>query len=387
MDSKKIIIATGGTGGHIFPARVLAKKLANKGYDIKIIADKNYQKYSFVADNFSYNIISVSQIKKTFKYLLLAGIKISFGVLKSFFILLFFRPQFIIAFGGYATFPVLCATILLRKKIILHEQNAHLGKINRIFAKFADKIFVTYKNTEGIKSEFIEKTFVVGNPVRENIAKLAKVKYQLPIEEKFRDSNKNMGYDLLLKSDFNPSKREIKSFFNILIIGGSGGAKIFSDILPKAIFNLRSDIKQDLLITQQCKTDLVESTIKQYKLFKTNAIIGNFFDDMDEKIKNAHLIISRAGSSAISEFNIARKQLILIPFANSADNHQLKNAKEIEKKGGAMVIEEKDLTINRISSLITELIDNSKMLLEMSEKSYRAASKNAAEKMLKKVFN
>ena len=108
---------------------------------------------------------------------------------------------------------------------------------------------------------------------------------------------------------------------------------------------------------------------------------------MDEKIKNANLIISRAGSSAISEFNIARKPLILIPFANSADNHQLKNAKEIEKKGGAMVIEEKDLTINRISSLITELIDNSKMLLEMSEKSYRAASKNAAEKMLKKVFN
>ena len=385
LENKKIIIATGGTGGHIFPARVFAERLSEKGCKVKILANKNYEKYTFVADNFTHNIISSSQIKKSFR-LFLAGIKISFGILQSLFILLFFRPKFIVAFGGYATFPILCAAVIFRKKIILHEQNAHLGKINRIFSRFAKKIFLTYKNTDGLKKKFKNKSFVVGNLVRKDITKLSKIKYQLPSDKKPIENSRNMGYNLLLKSDFYLKNYDINSFFNILIIGGSGGAKVFSEIIPKAIFNLRSEIKQDLLITQQCREDLVDFTLKQYQSFKINIVIDSFFDDMQEKIKKAHLVISRSGSSAISEFNIAKKPLILVPFANSSDDHQLKNAKEIKKKGGAIVIEESDFTINKVSNLIAKLIDNPDILIEMSDKSYKSASKNAVDKMIKKIF-
>lgn len=390
MNSKipkdRFIIATGGTGGHIFPARILAQKLSASNYNVKILANKNYQNYTHVSDLFDYHIICSSQITKSVKNLFLALLKISYGIIQSFFRILFFRPKFIISFGGYATFPILIAAVILRRKIILHEQNAHLGKINRIFAPFAQKILLSYKNTYGLKSEFKNKSVVIGNPVRAEIEKLSKLKYQLPNEDKFPDNNKNMGYDLLLKSDFELQERDINSFFNILIIGGSGGAKIFSDIIPKAIFNLRSNIKEDLLISQQCRHDLVNSTMMQYRSFKINSVIASFFDNMEEVIKNAHLVISRAGSSAISEFNIARKPLILVPFANSADDHQLKNAKEIAKKNGAILIEEKDFTINKITDLITRLIDNPVKLLEMSDNSYKAASKNVVKKMIKEIL-
>ena len=386
LKNQKIIIATGGTGGHIFPARVLAEELSGRGCKVKIFANKNYKNYTFVNDEFGHNIISSSQIGKSFIFSFIAGIKISFGILQAFFQMLFFRPTFVIAFGGYATFPTLCAATILRKNIILHEQNAHLGKINRIFAKFAKKIFLTYRNTDGLEKIFNKKSFTVGNLVRKDIAKLSKVKYYLPSDKKFAKNDKNMGYNLLLKSDFDLQKRKVDSFFNILIIGGSGGAKIFSDIMPKAIFNLRSEIKQNILISQQCRIDLLDSTLKQYKLFKINTVIGSFFGDMEEKIKNAHLIISRAGSSTISESTIAKKPLILIPLVNSSDNHQLKNAKEIIKKGSAIMIEEKDFTINKISNLITKLIDNTDMLIEMSEKSHKSAAKNVADKMIKRIF-
>lgn len=386
MTKNNIIITTGGTGGHIFPARVLAQKLSEKNHKVKILADKNYQKYNFVTDNYHYHQIFSSQIKHSLSKLFVAIIKISLGILQSMLILLFFRPKFVISFGSYATFPTLCAALILRKKIILHEQNAHLGKINRIFAKFADKIFLTYKNTSGIQEKDQKKCYLVGNLVREEIAKLAKNKYQLPKEDKFPENDNNMGYDLLLASDFQPQERDLDSFFNILIIGGSGGAQIFSDIIPKAIFNLRSEIKQNLIITQQCRTDLVDKTFEEYQSFEVNSVIGDFFSDMSEKIKNANLIISRAGSSAISEFTIARKPLILVPFANSADDHQLKNAREIEKKGGAIIIEEKDFTINKLYRIIERLIDNPDLLLEMSKKSYKAAEKKSADKMLKKIF-
>jgi|TARA_Y100000389_G_scaffold114134_1_gene111294 UDP-N-acetylglucosamine--N-acetylmuramyl-(pentapeptide) pyrophosphoryl-undecaprenol N-acetylglucosamine transferase len=387
IKSQKIIITTGGTGGHIFPARVLAEELYDGGCKVKILANKNYNKYTHVSDKYDYNIIFASQIKKSFKFLFLAAIKIFLGIFQSFFRILFFRPKYIIAFGGYATFPVLCAAFILRKKTILHEQNAHLGKINRIFAPFATKILLTYKNTDGLKKEFKKKSFVVGSPARQNITKLSKVKYQLPVLNNLTDNNKNMGYNLLLKSDFELQKREENSFFNILIIGGSGGAEIFSEVIPKAIFNLRSEIKNDVLIMQQCRENIVESTLKQYRKFKINIVIGSFFNDMEDKIKSAHLVISRAGSSSISEFTIAKRPLILVPFANSADNHQLKNAREVEKKSSAIVIEEHEFTINKLNDIITKLFDNPEILLEMSKNAYKSAHKNSVDKIIKKIFD
>ena len=300
--------------------------------------------------------------------MLKAGIKIFLGIAQSFYFFVRYKPKAVYAFGGYATFPVLIMAVIFRVKIILHEQNAHLGKVNRIFAKYADKIAVSFEKTSAILDIYKNKVFFTGNPIREEIVELNKVPYQLPnIEEAEEDLDKNkMGYDVLLKSDFEEII-EKRNLFSILIIGGSGGSKIFSDILPKAFFNLSENIKTHIAVTQQCRAELVEKTFEQYKSFNINIVVDSFFEDMPELIRNAHLIIARAGSSSIFEFCTAKKPMILVPFAQSADNHQEKNASFFEEKGMAIVVREDKFTINKITDLVTEVALNSNILQKMSD--------------------
>jgi len=384
---KKIIIATGGTGGHIFPARSLAQALAKDDFDVTIFSDKNYKKYVQKGDIFKFKIIASSQLKRSVSALLNAVFLISFGILKTFFLILLKKPEVIIAFGGYATFPTLISAVILRRKIILHEQNSHFGKVNRIFARFAKIIATSFEETDAILKEFKNKTKYVGNPVREEILKLNKKRYKYPNFNLEYKSKNNLGYNLVLASDFEEIKKIKEEYFNILVIGGSGGAKIFSDILPKAFFNLRDEIKNKINIVQQCRSDLLEETFNQYKHFNLNITIRGFFRDIEKQIENAHLIIARSGSSSIAEFSVAKKPMILIPFAKSADNHQEKNANYVQESGGAVVIKENDFSIQNLTQLIEKLIDNPEILKRMSKDVAKIANLKATENLVKLVKN
>jgi UDP-N-acetylglucosamine--N-acetylmuramyl-(pentapeptide) pyrophosphoryl-undecaprenol N-acetylglucosamine transferase len=398
---KTIILTTGGTGGHIFPAQAIAQKLSEHGFKAIIFGDKNYTKYHKPNSPYKFKIISSSQLNKSPFALLKAAIKISFGVIKSLFLILRYQPQAIVSFGGYATFPVLIAAVILKRKIILHEQNAHLGKVNRIFAKFADKIALSYKETSGIdpSKNFATQNFTIpqgevnklvftGNPIREEIIALSQNEYQLPDSNQQLPEPDNLGYDVLLASEFHNQKYQInKPSFNILVLGGSGGAKIFSKILPKAFFNLRDEIKNNLMVTMQCRADNLQYTFEQYKSLNINIIINSFFTDIDKQIQKSHLVIARSGSSSLAEFTCAKKPMILIPFALAADNHQEKNALAIEQAGGAIVIKEQDFTINNITSTIERLIDNPALLQKMSNNAFKCANLEATENLVKLIIS
>lgn len=384
--NEKIAIVTGGTGGHIFPAITTADALVNQGFDVVILGDEKYRKYHKSSNNFQYKIISSSSLKSGIFGLLLTSIKITLGIIQSLIWILLNRPKMLVAFGGYSTFPVLLAAVILRKKIILHEQNAHLGKVNRFFIKYAEIVALTYDQTDGIENRYLIKTKSVGNPVRGEITELSKNEYQLPDFEVEERSVNDFGYDVLLASQFDNYKSEQAiASFNILVIGGSGGAKIFSEILPKAIFNIRDEMKSCIKITQQCRAELVQYTYDQYRSFNISVEISNFFDDMQEQIKKSHLIIARSGSSSIAEFTAAKKPMILIPFARAADNHQEKNARAIEKKGGAIVIKEEEFTINKVTNCIENLVDNPALLLKMSKASFASANLNATDNLVKLI--
>ena len=385
LRNKKIIIATGGTGGHIFPARTLAKLLIDNKNSVIIFGNKNYKKYHQESDKFAFKIIPSSQISGNKFFLLKAGFFIFFGVLKSLTLMLIKKPDIIVAFGGYATFPTLISAVILRKKIILHEQNAHLGKVNRIFARYAKIIALSFKKTDGIEKKYQNKAKFIGNPVRDEILKLSKDEYIYPNFTINYESKNNLGYDLVLASDFVEIKKIKEEYFNILVLGGSGGAKIFSDILPKSFFNIRTDLKNKINIIQQCRSDILDQTFVEYEKFNLNIVLRSFFNDIDQQIKKAHLVISRSGSSTISELAIAKKPMILVPFANSADNHQEKNAIQIKEKGGAIIVCEEDFTINNMSNIIEKLIDNPKLLKRMSDNSFAASCKNAGSKLAKLV--
>ncbi len=365
---KRVLIVTGGTGGHIFPALALAEELSKK-HKVGILGDKNTQKHLKNTLNLPFSKISSSQIPKSRLKKITSAIKISIGILQSLIKITIYRPHFIFAFGGYSTFPTLIAATLLKRKIILHEQNAVLGKVNRIFARFCYKIALTFEKTKKIDKKYQNKIIHTGTALRKEILKLSKKEYQLP-NKIIPKERKTMGYQgLVLASEFeemtNPTpKREL---FNVLIIGGSGGAEIFSKILPKAFFNLDEEFKNNIQIFQQCRGDLTEETFENYEEFNMNIEIDNFFNDMKSKINKAHLIISRAGSTSIHEFLAAKKPMILVPFAKSADNHQVENAKIFEKNNLAILVKEKDFTIKKMSTILNDTLSKDKKLIKMSE--------------------
>ncbi len=385
MNNKIIFIASGGTGGHIIPARCLAKDLTEKNFKVIFLGDSKIKSYAKPEDAFKSFAVKSSQIKKSPLFLLKAAIKISYGILESLYFFLAYRPKYIVAFGGYATFPILIAAIISRSKIILHEQNAHLGKVNRIFAKFVHKIATSFPETSGINSEYLSKVYFCGNPVRPEILELRKIPYSLPeeVREKEFHSPNKMGYNLVLASDF--EEEETQKTFKILVIGGSGGAKIFSEILPRAIFNLPERIKDKIQITQQCRSELLKSTFDQYCSFNINIAIDSFFENMPELIRDSHLVIARSGSSSIFEFCAAKKPMILVPFAAAADDHQVKNANYLSQNNAAIVVLEKEFTINKISDLLRNLIENKVQLKEMSGNAARLATIDATNNLAKLI--
>lgn len=385
--SEIFFIVSGGTGGHIIPARCLAEHLSAEGGKVLFFGDEKVKSYVRNSDAFKTSIIKSSQVRKNLTSLINAAAKIAAGFIESIYFLLKHRPKYVVAFGGYATFPMLMACRLTRSKIILHEQNSHLGKVNRIFAKNAHKIALSFPQTSGISEEILKKTVFVGNPVRQEIAALHAKEYSLPVEEiKEELADNRMGYDVLLASDFNEEEVIKTNFFKILVLGGSGGAKIFSEILPKSFFNLSERLKEKIQVIQQCRSELVNETFEQYKSYNINIVIDSFFENMSELLSEAHLVIARSGSSSISEFCAAKKPMILVPFAASADDHQAKNADYLAQNNAAIVLSEKDFSINAINDLLKDLIDNESRLKKLSENAGKLAILDAT-KNLARILN
>ncbi|NBV06735.1 MAG: undecaprenyldiphospho-muramoylpentapeptide beta-N-acetylglucosaminyltransferase [Proteobacteria bacterium] len=385
MNKNKIFITAGGTGGHIIPARCLAQELSQENQQVFFLGDEKYQNYIKKEDGFKSFIISSSQLERRPLKLIKAAIKIWCGILQSLYYFFLNHPKCVVAFGGYSTFPILTAALLTKTKIILHEQNSHLGKVNRLFAKYADKIALSFVETSGIEEKDQNKTVFVGNPVRQEILDLSKIPYTLPHEEEVVERpNNRMGYNVILASDFvTEVDQKTSNPFNILVIGGSGGAKIFSEVLPKAFFNFSDDLKSHINIIQQCRKELSQSTFEQYRAFNLSIEIQSFFSDMPEKIRSAHLIIARSGSSSIFEFCAAKKPMVLIPFEKAADNHQEKNARFLEKHGAAIVITEKEFTINHINKVLQNLITNHAELEKMSQAAASLAVIEATKNLAK----
>ena len=388
---KKIFIVTGGTGGHILPAVCLAKALLEHNNQITFFGDekvKNYLHHFSNQKNFQFKLLSSSQIVKKWQLLFLAILKICFGFCQALFFLIIKQPNAIVAFGGYASFPLLLASVLLGKKIILHEQNAYLGKVNRLFLPFATQIAIAFPKTSAIDQKHQHKVIYTGNPVRTEISLLSKQDYKIPnLQPTSEISYNRFGYDLILNSDFYQVSENPKEFWQILVLGGSGGAKIFSDVLPQAFFNLPDHLKDNLKIVQQCRKELLESTFESYKNFNINVVIDSFFEDMPTILKQSHLVIARAGASSIFEFCASKKPMILVPFPNSADNHQQKNANYIAQNGGAILLEESEFNINNITQIICNLLEKPEILYKMSENSSKLANLEATNNLMQVLNN
>lgn len=349
MTQQKIILVSGGTGGHLFPAIALEKALKEKNVDTQILTDHRGAQHINTHDLLP-NRLSINHQNGPFQK--------GFGVFKDFIkaraLFKRLKPTYVIGFGGYPTLAPLWAAYSLKIPVIIHEQNALMGKANRLIAPLAQKIALSFKHTLGIIEKNQSKCIYVGNPVRPEILNLQKSK-----QIDFEQTNK----------------------FNILITGGSQGAKIFSDIIPDAIALLPQNIQQQLKITQQVRPEYLEETTRKYKNLSNETYLSPFFEKMGDLIINTNLMICRAGASTIAENLALGCPALYIPLPKAAENHQYINAKEVEQLKAGWLLEQKNLTPNNLATEILKYFHNRSLLVETMTQARANACPEAAENL------
>ncbi len=360
-NNKTIIISAGGTGGHVFPAQAVAEKLYKEGYQLHFVCDKRALKYcDGILNDIKKTVILSSPPKQNLSSKVLNLSLLLISTLKIMGKFCFKRPGLIISFGGYPAFPASLCAIIFRIPLFLHEQNSVLGQINRIFLPFADKLLTSFPNTQKIKDKYREKVILTGLPIRENLIKVLQER-----NAKARAKIKNL---------------------RILVIGGSQGAKLFSDIVPKAILNLEKSLQRKISITHQVRKEYLDDTIDIYSKASCKSSVKVFFGNMEELYNRHDLIISRAGASSVVEVLLFQKAAILVPFAMAKDNHQLYNAKYLSENSKTIMKEEKQLSEKWLASYIKDCLENPERINEMG-KSYKSQLRELHVNSITKFFN
>ncbi len=350
----KIIITTGGTGGHIFPAEAIAKGLLEAHNQVIFITDKrgaSFRKLNEIptqviwATSFSGRGI-LGKINSLFiNYI---------GMIQSVMYLMKEKPDMVIGVGGYASLPAVLAAQFLRIPTMIHEQNAVLGRANRLLAPRVKMIATAFKDTKQVPPGI--STFWVGQPVRAKVME----KYQSPY----------------------PSEGN----FHLLITGGSQGARFLSRTLPQALLQLPAEVKANLQITQQARAEDVDDLQKQYQnagFYATT--VQSFFEDIPSLLANSHLVICRSGSSTLAELAIVGRPGIFIPLPSAADNHQFENARQFAEAGAGWLVAEKDFDAEKMAARLTQLIQKQTELKMAAEASLKLAHPQVAEKMVELV--
>jgi UDP-N-acetylglucosamine--N-acetylmuramyl-(pentapeptide) pyrophosphoryl-undecaprenol N-acetylglucosamine transferase len=331
--NNKILIATGGTGGHIFPSCSLADYFIKNNYSVILTTDIRGLKYIKNYKNLKVIKISSSPIlkKNIFKFLF-SILMILFSIFRSLIFLLKDRPSIVFGMGGYSSFPVCIAAKILRINFVIYESNLIIGKANKYLLPFAKKIFVAYRDLEGVPIKFDNKIIEIGNIVREEII------------------------NLKVKSD------NFDNFdnFKILVLGGSQGAKVFAKSLPR-IFEKLKNSKIPIRIYQQCQNEQESFLTEFYKKAKIDCEVFNFTKKITDYYSKVNLVITRSGASVLGELINVKLPFITIPLPTSADNHQFKNAVYYEKKGFGFLVHEKDIK-NELCSQIETIYRNKTLI-------------------------
>lgn len=337
---KKVVIAAGGTGGHVFPALCLAQALANKNYKVDFIVDKRGYKY---LKNIKNNNIDIKIQNINNKSRIILYFSVIKNIILNVFKFIFNRPLYIIGFGGYPSFAPVFAGQILRIKNAIHEQNAVMGNANKVLSKLTDNIFVSFKNTVGIKQS--NKIIYTGNPTR---------------------------YDDLYKN-ITQYKINNNEAFTILIFGGSQGAAIFADTVANTICKLSN--KHKIKVYQQSRQEDINKIKELYSKCNIEYYVEPFFNNINELYTIVDLVISRSGASSIFEIIGFKKPSILIPYSKSINGDQIANATYLNQKEAAIVFSDTSITIDILYNKIDYLINNK---YELEILSYNLSSINLA---------
>ncbi|AIL12697.1 hypothetical protein IM40_02850 [Candidatus Paracaedimonas acanthamoebae] len=350
---KPIIIIGAGTGGHVFPAISLAETLTAKGEQVFILTDS--RAFSYWPETWkNIKLLPIRPLRKSLKGIFTFII----SLLTSFFLCFrwFWRikPSAVVAFGGYPTIPALGVAFFLRSPVVLHEQNAVVGRVNYLFSRFAKCLAFSWPETKNLPSYSSLKLLMTGLPVRRTIAELHKRRYHPP------------------------QKNET---LKVLILGGSQGAQVFNTLIPETISLLSKNFQRRLEIFHQCRQEMLPAVKLAYQKTNVSVDLQSFFRDIPELLSTVNFVISRSGASTLGEVATAGLPAIFIPYQQAKDDHQTANALNFGRRGAAWVIPQSQFTLSRLKYMFEAALENPEILLAASEASNCLKSHEASQKL------
>lgn len=326
--TKHYVLAAGGTGGHMIPAYALGAELVQRGHRVALITDERGQKIPGMPSDGQVHVLPAGRITKDPRGWLRGARAIMKGRKMAMQLYDTFEPSAVIGFGGYPAFPALLAASRMDIPSLVHEQNAVLGRVNRLAARTVNAIATSYPDVLRVKPKYQEKVHLVGNPVREEVIALREEPYP-PLSE--------------------------EGIFRVLVTGGSQGATILSEVVPDAMAMLPMHLRRRLQITQQCREQDIEKVREKYAEHDIPAELATYLPDLPQRLGWAHLVIGRAGASTIAELTTAGRPAILVPLPIATDDHQTYNVKEMVALGGARAIAQPGFTAKELAKQMQKM--------------------------------
>lgn len=352
--TRHYVLAAGGTGGHLIPAFALAAELIRRGHHVALITDERGAAIPGKPEGLTAHILPAGRITKNpmtwirGTRAILEGRKMALRLFES------FEPSAVVGFGGYPALPALLAARSAEIPSVIHEQNAVLGRVNRLLAGRVDAIATSYADVYRLAPKYESKVWCVGNPVRDEVLAL-------------RDR------------PFPPFAEE--GLLRVLVTGGSQGARVLSEVVPDGLAMLPPALRSRLQVTQQCRAEDLEAVRARYAGHEIPAELGTYFEDMASRLADAHLFIGRAGASTIAELTAVGRPAILVPLPIATDDHQAANTREIVRAGGARAIRQEKFTPKGLAKQIQAMAQHPGTLANAAHAAWNCGRPKAAREL------
>ena len=354
------VLAAGGTGGHLFPAEALAERLVAANGAVYLATDRRTDAFAAAVPGVELLHISAGRIGGGPLQSAYGLAETALGLVQARRLLRRLQPDAVVGFGGYPSVPTMLAAIQLGCPTLLHEQNAVLGRANRLLAHRVGRIATGFAATAELRAADQARAVFTGNPVRPAIRAVADIPYRPPA----------------------PGGQ-----VELVILGGSQGARIFAEIAPPALAALPPDLRRALRVSQQARPEDCARVAAELRDGGISAEVASFFTDVPERLARAQLAICRAGASTVAELAVAGRPAILVPYPFATDNHQLANARAFAAFGAGWVVPQAELSVPLLSRALAVRLGDAAGLAQAAEAAHRFAAADAAERLAAAVFD
>ncbi|MFL6950204.1 MAG: undecaprenyldiphospho-muramoylpentapeptide beta-N-acetylglucosaminyltransferase [Xanthobacteraceae bacterium] len=353
--SPLILLAAGGTGGHLFPAEALGVELIRRGLRVRLATDSRASRYSGLFSKDTIDLVPSATVRSRAPWsLAYTGLMLAAGTAVSLSLMRRLKPAAVVGFGGYPTLPPLLAARLFGVPGIIHEANAVLGRANRFLSTHVNAIATSLPGVLDRDPALAGKTTIVGTPMRPGILAAAAMKYVPP---------------------------ELTGPFRLLVVGGSQGARVMADIVPGAIERLEPALWSRLVLTQQVREEDMARVRAVYDRLKIKAELAPFFSDLPARLASHDLVVSRSGAGTVAELAAIGRPSILVPLPGSIDQDQFANAGVLAQANGAIRIAQADFTSDRLAAEISALAAEPARLAAMAANARSVGRLDAAERL------